>query len=260
MAVERLQPGTPSWRSWGHQHIQRYQFTRPWIEGRKVLDLACGAGFGSFSLCSLGAREVVGVDLDPESIAAARETYAHPRLSFIAADALTWEPGAGQRFEAAVSLETIEHLPDPSGFVARLAGSLEAEGYLVISAPNALQYSRAIHPIQNPYHLNEPDYPTLLAWLRPHFNVIGEFEQSPIIPEDGLRAYQLRLDHFERYSLIALMRRWEDSFRRLLGRSLPEIKQEPPLSSVIAFTDIWPLLPQRREQANVFVFVCRKKA
>lgn len=43
------------------------------IEGLKVVDLACGTGIFSIGAALLGAREVVGVDTDPDAIETARK-------------------------------------------------------------------------------------------------------------------------------------------------------------------------------------------
>ena len=43
------------------------------IEGKKVLDLGCGTGIFAIGCKLLGAKKVVGIDIDPEAIEIARE-------------------------------------------------------------------------------------------------------------------------------------------------------------------------------------------
>ena len=97
MALERFGPGTTpeEWCLYGHLHLQRYRFAMPYVGGKRVLDLACGTGYGSYALRTLGAREVAWVDLSEEAIAYARKNYARTGLSYEIGNALTWEIGRG---------------------------------------------------------------------------------------------------------------------------------------------------------------------
>jgi protein-L-isoaspartate O-methyltransferase len=45
-----------------HEHLHRYAWCRPLIDGKAVLDIACGEGYGS-ALMARRARSVVGVDI-----------------------------------------------------------------------------------------------------------------------------------------------------------------------------------------------------
>src|SRR5436305_1525474 len=60
--VERVEihPATP----WWGEHRCRYRFALPYARGARVLDIACGTGFGAAMLAEAGARSVCGVDLD----------------------------------------------------------------------------------------------------------------------------------------------------------------------------------------------------
>lgn len=60
------------------------------VRGRRVLDLGCGTGTLSVLLHRLGARSVVGSDIQPEAIALARRTAAanDARAEFVVSDLL----------------------------------------------------------------------------------------------------------------------------------------------------------------------------
>ena len=256
---ERLEPANHAeWRQFGRQHLQRYQFALERIEGTRVLDLACGVGYGSYVLAQAPAREVTGIDLDPRAIAYGHAHYHRPGLRLLSGDALKWQ-NDGAPFDTIVSFETIEHLPEPAAFVAHVAGLLKPGGIFLVSAPNTLQHKLAPEPIENQFHLSEPDYAMLCTWLQPHFSIEAEWEQSPVNP-----AGVDELDGLSRESDVQRSRWWlraanrvEGVLRTLLGQHRlvrPLARQ----SSFVVSTDIWPLLPERRAACEVFVFVCRR--
>ena len=110
------------------------------LAGKSALDVGCGAGLLSEPLARLGAR-VTGLDAAPENIAAAK---AHAAGQGLAIDyrAGGIEALAGERFDLVVSMEVIEHVTDPAGFVAGLARALADEGLLILSTPNRTPLSR----------------------------------------------------------------------------------------------------------------------
>jgi len=115
-------------------HLERYEFAARHAAGRRVLDLACGVGYGSALLADKGkAREVLGVDVDAGAIQRARETYTRNGVSFVCRSA--YEMTTEEPFDMAVSLETIEHLPDPERFLTILHGLLKPGAILVGSVP-----------------------------------------------------------------------------------------------------------------------------
>lgn len=110
------------------------------LAGRRALDLGCGAGLLAEPLARLGAA-VTGVDAAPENIAVAR---AHAAGQGLAIDyrAGGIEAVAGERFDLVASMEVIEHVVDPAGFVAGLAAALAPGGLMILSTPNRTALSR----------------------------------------------------------------------------------------------------------------------
>src|SRR5258708_14124578 len=136
------------------EHVARYRFARDLVKG-KILDVACGTGYGT---AMLGA---VGADLSIEALQYARRH----RAAYVAADGARLP--FGRRFDAVVSFETIEHVPDPSRFVAECARVLKPGGLFLVSTPNRELWSpRSPKPLQQ-HHIREFNRREFLEVLRP---------------------------------------------------------------------------------------------
>lgn len=109
------------------------------VEGRRALDVGCGAGLLAEPLARLGA-EVTAVDAAPELIAAAQ---LHARGAGLEIDyrVAAVEEVEGE-YDLVTSMEVIEHVADPEAFVRALATRLTADGLLILSTPNRTAWSR----------------------------------------------------------------------------------------------------------------------
>jgi len=156
-----LDPASPGDQNTLHIHLERYEFAAHHLRGEQVLDMACGCGYGSALLAERHPdKQVTGVDIDPAAIAYARQHYQLPNLRYVCADAESF--AATQRFDSIVSLETIEHLPNPRQLVANYARLLAAGGRVIASVP--------ITPTLdgNPHHLHDFSRRSFLALFRHH--------------------------------------------------------------------------------------------
>ena len=138
-----------------YEHWHRYAFARRFAAGKRVLDAACGEGYGT-SLLGTVAASVVGVDIDIATVDHARATYGESdRRRFFAASC-TGLPLPSASFDVVVSFETIEHVPaaEQPDMLSEFARVLAPDGVLVISSPNKRLYSDARDYV-NPYHLQE---------------------------------------------------------------------------------------------------------
>lgn len=115
-------------------HVARYEWIAAHIPPKcKVLDIACGIGYGS-NIMSKAGHEVVGMDIDAEAIDYARKHYSHPRARFARQDASqVFVADDNNLFDVAVSLETIEHIKDPRPLLKSLRN---AAPRLIASVPN----------------------------------------------------------------------------------------------------------------------------
>jgi SAM-dependent methyltransferase len=151
---ERFVPGVAG--EIAHEHGHRYAFARRFVARRRVVDVACGEGYGSALLAS-AAAEVTGIDIDAATIAHAMQRYAgaNARFAVGSADAL---PLPDASADVIVSFETIEHLPADAQprMLAEFARVLAPGGMIVLSSPNRPEYSEARNHV-NPFHLHELD-------------------------------------------------------------------------------------------------------
>jgi SAM-dependent methyltransferase len=178
---ERVVPGkTPTLQF--VEHLLRYRFAARSVVGTKVLDVACGTGFGS-SILAEKAGYVVGIDNSFETIQYAYQNYSIPNLSFSVADCRML-PMRSRSFDLAVMFEAIEHISDPEQCLSEIRRILHARGILIISTPNATRPMKAIEE-HNPFHLKEFTEGEFLELLRPHFRHVQllyqhEFSASAI--------------------------------------------------------------------------------
>lgn len=170
---ERFLPGA-SGEIW-YEHWHRYHFAAKLVAGRDVLDVACGAGYGS-ALLARYAHHVVGADISAETIERAQTVYAPlSNLEFRRADCAVL-PFPDSSFDVVISFETIEHIQAQAKFLDEVRRVLRPEGLFVLSCPNKLEYSDRRHFV-NPYHLRElyrDELAALVAERFPHATWFGQ--------------------------------------------------------------------------------------
>jgi SAM-dependent methyltransferase len=131
-------------------HIERYAFAIRNGKPGNVLDIACGAGYGSFQLSQsekYAQSKITAVDIDQTAIDYANKRYSNPAIHFVCADALFYvDQGA---YDTIISLETIEHIKDTGLFVKKLHSLLKKDGALIVSAPVTPSTDG------NPHHLTD---------------------------------------------------------------------------------------------------------
>ncbi|WP_269931498.1 glycoside hydrolase family 99-like domain-containing protein [Aminobacter sp. HY435] len=160
-----------------NEHYHRYLFSLQFGNGKRVLDVACGEGYGCHLLSQV-ASEVVGVDLDVGTVDYARRTYGTASVRFVAADA-TKLPFEDASFDVVTSFETIEHFEGHEAFLAEVARVLRPDGILIISSPNRTVYTEQNNH-HNPFHLRELDREEFLSALGGHFSDVAILEQRAI--------------------------------------------------------------------------------
>lgn len=154
----------PGRRSDAHmtRYAQAAQFIRP---GDRVIDVACGLGYGSYQLAhNSAAASFTGLDASQYAVDYANLNFAPvspTAMNFVVGDAQDLAGMADGSAEFAVSVETLEHLPEPDRLLAELHRVLSAQGRLYASVPNDWSDETGEDP--NPFHFHVYDWPRLTA-------------------------------------------------------------------------------------------------
>jgi SAM-dependent methyltransferase len=150
---ERTLPDVPAENYWYRRHLAVYEWIGARVIGRRVIDMACGEGYGS-EVLSRSAANVLGVDANPEAHEHARLRYERLNLSFERGMVQTHGgPGA---YDAVVFLQTIEHVQDPVTVLEHFRSLLAPGGVAYVSTPNVLTLAPAgAQRSGNPWHIKE---------------------------------------------------------------------------------------------------------
>jgi SAM-dependent methyltransferase len=170
-----------------NEHWARYLFASRYAAGKRVLDAACGSGYGS-ALLGRGAARVTGIDVAPEAVDYARSHYADTHVTFARADCFSLPFAAGQ-FNLVVAFEIVEHISDAAGFLKELRRVLAPGGRLLISTPNRLYYTEDRGEV-NPYHEKEYSFAEFTALIEsafPDFEIFLEDHVAGLLISEAER-------------------------------------------------------------------------
>jgi SAM-dependent methyltransferase len=233
---ERTLPDVPAENYWYRRHLAVYEWIGARVAGLRVLDMACGEGYGS-EVLSRAAASVVGVDANPEAHEHARRRYVRQNLRFERGLVETYgSPGA---FDAVVFLQTIEHVQDPAAVLEHFRGLVGPAGVVYVSTPNLLTLAApGADKSDNPWHIKEYRADEFRALCE------GVFDQVEVL---GLfHARKLRV-HARALSLG-----W-DSVHKRLGLTKPFYDRFTPAISASDFS----LRAADLDRALDFLSVCR---
>ncbi len=184
---ERTLPGVAAENYWFQRHLVAYNYLLDRVEGKRVLDLGCGEGYGVDLLASRAA-EVVGVDLAPEAVYHARKTYRRPNLRFLYMDIFNLQL-EDNSYDVVCSLQVLEHLHQPERFMKEARRVLKPGGICVITTPNRLIISPGRDTPINPFHIFEFDRGQFEEFMRgffPEVEVAGVFHAGKLRLHDLL--------------------------------------------------------------------------
>jgi SAM-dependent methyltransferase len=193
---ERTLPDVPEENYWYRRHLAVYEWIAARTRGQRVIDMACGEGYGSNLLASTAAS-VVGVDANPEAHEHARLRYQRENLRF----ARDLVESFNEPCDAVVFLQTIEHLKNPGAVLEHFSSLIAAGGMqegeggrsaaVYLSTPNVLTLAPKGAPrSDNPWHVHEYKASEFQALCTGHF---GTVEMYGLFHARKLRVHQLAL-------------------------------------------------------------------
>ncbi|HEY6758838.1 MAG TPA: methyltransferase domain-containing protein [Baekduia sp.] len=233
---ERTLPDVPEENYWYRRHLVVYEWIRDRVGGLKVIDMACGEGYGS-SVLGQVAGEVVGVDANPEAHEHARLRYTTNNVRFARDLVETFAEPA----DAVVFLQTIEHVQNPDEILERfktlVAGS--ASPLVVVSTPNVLTLApEGAEKSENPWHVKEYRPEEFRALCAAHF---GSVELYGLFHARKLAAHEFaikKLGWDAIHARLGITKRFYDWFTPAISAKDFILTTDRPLEHALDFVAV----------------------
>ena len=162
-------------REIAYEHWHRYIFAAQFVKDARVLDAACGEGYGA-SLLAKSAREVVGVDVSEATIRHATGRYGDAENLTFAMNDVTQLDFPENSFDLIVSFETLEHLEHQELMLTEFRRVLKPDGFLIISTPDKAIYTDQMGT-DNEFHVKElyrHEFEALICSRFPANRILGQ--------------------------------------------------------------------------------------
>jgi 2-polyprenyl-3-methyl-5-hydroxy-6-metoxy-1,4-benzoquinol methylase len=217
---ERTLPDVPEENYWYRRHLVVYEWIAARAAGKRVVDMACGEGYGANVLAG-AAASVVGVDANPEAHEHARLRYVQPNLRF--------ERDLVESFaepcDAVTFLQTIEHVQDADAILDHFSSMLAPGGIAYISTPNLLTLAPpGAEKSDNPWHVREYRAEEFCALCEAHFPRVELFG---LLHARKLRAHEIaiKLGWDRVHKTLRMTKPFYDRFTPAIAVSDFELKQ-----------------------------------
>ena len=217
-------------------HWERYEFAINYCANQKVIDVACGPGYGTALISKATSTRPIGLDVDKSTIEIARNNYGKV-ADFYAVEGYVWPIEDGS-IDVIVSLETFEHLDDPNSFLHESLRVLKRGGILILSTP--LNETESRFSPENQYHIREYSWDELGQVVSDMFDIQARFSQV-----STLSSLALSLNN-NTANLAKLL--IPNFLRRLLVRVLAK---SPAMTSGA-------ILPEKHKNAGVQIIIAKK--
>lgn len=234
-------------------HLSKYKFALKFCNGKNVLEIGCGSGYGSEYLAESGTKKITAYDVDPKAINFAIRNSSHNNITFAEGNAETLR--LRDKYDVILSFEVLEHLRHPHKLLELARNGLRKGGIFILSTPHrAVSIQDSGRPA-NPYHVHEYYPKELKEILLKYFKKVQLY--GVILTNKDLAKEEKRMHSSLRWKLINYItnKRWV----RKMTNYLPEypkrlISGEAKLSFR---TEDFKVLINREEEAADFVALCR---
>jgi len=242
-----------------NDHQERYKLAAKYVEDKKVLDIACGAGYGSFFLASEGkVKSVVGGDVDKNAIRYASHRFKHDLASFQYVDAQNIS--LNEKFDVVISFETIEHLPNYKAFLENINPVLADDGIFIVSTPISNEDVNN-HP-SNPFHIREWGFQSFQNVISKYFiveDIFIQLYQNAFLNDKILEEYLLKRSNMKFFSKVKsyLKRRLFDIYD--LPQQLTEWTTKDNYSKIENFKAQYNIDDLGKKYRGYQILICKKK-
>ena len=232
----RMFRGTPSASLDQHGVAKRLALVIDWLPGGRpdVLDVGCGLGLYLEALSAHSSR-ATGIDISYEYLRSCAGRVSRPNTSLIQMDVqhLAFSQNS---FDAAVMIETLEHIPNGAAAIREISRVLKPDGIVIISVPSKL-FLFETHPVKigrstvgSRWGTGIPLLPLLPRWVRKHFATVRLYHPSELRQMLEMNGLAVSKVQFLMPSLDTLGKKlpvsW-DSLVRSLKRALDWLEGSP---------------------------------
>ena len=249
-------------------HVATYNFCRPYIDGKFVLDFGCGSGYGTH-LLSQYCKEITGVDISEDAIRFAGANYCNDNLTYRQIDDIqtTPLPYPDASFDTVISFQVMEHIEQTRKYLDEIRRVLKDDGVVVIATPDRrTRLFRGQKP-WNEYHVREygpQEFRALVQRSFADYELFGMTARENVIQIELKRTRLMRLmtwvftfpgspERYRRFGLSLLKR-----LGRLFGSAYSKEQQERGTTAEYDFSMDDIVIREDAEPSVNIVCVARK--
>lgn len=151
-------------------HAASYSFAAPFCKEKRILDLGCGSGYGSFKLAG-EAFSVAAVDVSEEAIEYARNRYAKHNLDFSIIEPEKPLPFPDNSFDVVISFQVIEHIHNDLHYLSEASRVLTEGGKMILITPDRQHRLFAFQKPWNRWHVREYGMDELSSKVAQFFDI-----------------------------------------------------------------------------------------
>jgi SAM-dependent methyltransferase len=178
------------------KHMFAYECAKGVIQpNAKVLEVGCGAGYGTAMLADRKDLQITGLDVDASVVESANNLYQSDNCHYMAFDGSRL-PFQDEEFDAVISFQVIEHVVDDESFLKEMSRVLKPGGHAIVVTPNRSYRLRKDQKPWNPFHVREYDaeaFSKLIKSKFPGCRVFGISATPAVRSIEARRVYHNKL-------------------------------------------------------------------